>query len=130
MKGEDRRFIHTFGANGDFSAGDVPCELLATCKVLYVGGYLALPGMRQEELALLFRSARERGVKTVLDVVVPGPGEYVSRFESLLPHTDVFLPNHDEAILITGETDARRQADVFCRLGAGTTIMVQLSRAT
>jgi sugar/nucleoside kinase (ribokinase family) len=36
---------------------------------------------------------------------------------------DVFLPNHDEGELITGEKDPLRQAEVFQRLGAGTTIV-------
>src|SRR5262245_41163172 len=33
--GEDRRFIHTFGANADFRAADIPLECVARCKVLY-----------------------------------------------------------------------------------------------
>src|ERR1700757_633330 len=33
VAGQDRRFIHTFGANGEFSAADIP--RFASCKVLY-----------------------------------------------------------------------------------------------
>src|SRR3954447_20966047 len=49
VQGQDRRFIHTFGANREFSAADIPAPLPAGCKVLYVGGYLVMPGLRQEE---------------------------------------------------------------------------------
>src|SRR5262249_49092265 len=81
--GQDRRFIHTFGANAEFTAGDIPMRLVEQSKVLYVGGYLLMPGVRHDELTRLFASAQARGVKTVLDVAIPTPGEYVSRLEGL-----------------------------------------------
>lgn len=123
VQGQDRRFIHTFGANRDFRAADIPAALLDQVKVLYLGGYLVLPGMTQDELAPVFAAARKRGVKTVLDIVVPGKGEYLSHLDKLLPHVDVFLPNNFEGEVLTGEKDPLRQAAVFQRLGAGTTII-------
>jgi sugar/nucleoside kinase (ribokinase family) len=79
----------------------------------------------QADLAPVFAAARARGVKTVLDVVVPGKGEYLPQFERLLPHVDVFLPNQDEAAIITGASDPLAQAEIFQRLGAGTTIITR-----
>src|SRR4051812_24066219 len=38
VAGQDRRFIHTFGANAAFEPDDVPAETPG-CKVLYLGGY-------------------------------------------------------------------------------------------
>src|SRR5436305_9997153 len=76
VAGQDRRFIHTFGANADFRAADIPADGLSRFKVLYVGGYLVMPGLRPGDLSAVFRQARQAGVKTVLDVVVPGPGNY------------------------------------------------------
>jgi sugar/nucleoside kinase (ribokinase family) len=123
VAGQDRRFIHAIGANAEFSAADIPLDRLGRCRVLYVGGYLVMPGVRQDELAEVFAAARKAGVRTVLDVAVPGPGEYLPRLEKLLPHTDVFLPNDHEAGLMTGETDVFRQAERFRRLGVGTSII-------
>jgi sugar/nucleoside kinase (ribokinase family) len=123
VAGQDRRFIHTFGANAHFGAGDIPAERVAHCKVLYLGGYLLMPNVRPEELATVFAAARRAGVKTVLDVATPGPAEYLSRLERLLPHVDVFLPNNHEGELITGEPDPLRQAEVFRRLGAGNVVI-------
>jgi sugar/nucleoside kinase (ribokinase family) len=82
-----------------------------------------MPAMLQEDLVPVFRAAREAGGKTVLDVVTPGPARYLERLEKLLPHVDVFLPNNNEAELITGETDPLRQAMQFHKLGAGTSII-------
>jgi len=123
VAGQDRRFVHTFGANAETSARDLPVEALGRYKVLYVGGYLVMPKLLTEELAAVFAAARKAGVRTVLDVVVPGPGDYLPRLEMLLPHVDVFLPNNHEAELIIGEQDPLRQAERFHRMGAGTAVV-------
>ncbi len=125
VAGQDRRFIHTFGANAVFRAADIPPERVAKCRILYLGGYLVMPQVHQEELAAVFAAARQAGARTVLDVVTPGPGQYLPLLEKLLPHVDVFLPNNHEAELILGETDPLRQAEFFRRLGVGTVIITQ-----
>jgi sugar/nucleoside kinase (ribokinase family) len=53
----------------------------------------------------------------MLDVVCAGPGDHLAALAPLLPQTDIFLPNHDEAVLILGETDGIRQARAFRELG-------------
>ena len=72
VAGQDRRFIHTFGANGAFRAADIPLDRVAKCRVLYLGGYLLMGGVQQDELIPVFAAARRAGAKTVLDVVTPG----------------------------------------------------------
>lgn len=123
VAGQDRRFIHIFGANADFTAADIPLGLVQRCKVLYLGGYLIMPGLKQEELVPIFAAARKAGAKTVLDVATPGKADYLSKLEKLLPHVDVFLPNNDEAELILGESDPLRQAEMFRKLGANTVVI-------
>jgi sugar/nucleoside kinase (ribokinase family) len=118
VKGEDRRFIHSFGANKGLTAADLEPVLDPPPRVLYVGGYLILPGFEAEALAAQFARARRSGVVTVLDVATPGPGDYLRHLRSVLPETDVFLPNTDEAALILGKTDPVRQARAFHDLGA------------
>jgi sugar/nucleoside kinase (ribokinase family) len=130
VQGEDRRFVHTIGANGRLSAGDIPIERVRQAKVLYVGGYLLMPGLEARPLAELFRQARAAGVTTVLDVVVPGPGEHWRHLEPLLPETDVFLPNNDEGELLTGLADPRRQAERFHDAGARTVVITCGGRGT
>ncbi len=130
VAGQDRRFIHTFGANAVFSPADIPATLVKQCRVLYLGGYLAMPRMVQEELTPLFAAARQAGAKTVLDVVVPGPGEYLSRLDRLLLHVDVFLPNNHEAEIMTGESDPVRQAETFRGLGAKTVVITMGSEGS
>src|SRR5438067_10680685 len=71
VAGQDRRFIHTFGANAEFSTADIPLERVRRCRILYLGGYLLMPNVRQDELVTVFAAARHAGAKTVLDVAVP-----------------------------------------------------------
>ncbi|HZV03690.1 MAG TPA: carbohydrate kinase family protein [Gemmataceae bacterium] len=130
VAGQDRRFIHTFGANAAFCAADIPLERVAKCRILYVGGYLLMGGLEAEELIPVFAAARQGGAKTVLDVVTPGPAAYLPRLEKLLPHVDVFLPNDYEAELILGEKDALRQAERFHELGARTVIITMGDRGS
>jgi sugar/nucleoside kinase (ribokinase family) len=125
VRGQDRRFIHTIGANARFRASDIPLERVRHSRILYLGGFFVMDGIVQEELAPVFAAARQAGVKTVLDVVTPGSRAYLPHLKQLLPHVDVFLPNHDEAGLITGLSDPVAQADCFRELGVGTVIITQ-----
>lgn len=125
VKGEDRRYIHSIGANAVFNNQDIDYVWIKRAKVLYLGGLLAMPGLRPAHLVDIFRYAREVNTKTVLDVVVPS-GECNSEgLEALLPYVDVFLPNNDEALAISGLTDPVAQANFFADMGAGTVIITQ-----
>jgi sugar/nucleoside kinase (ribokinase family) len=123
VRGQDRRFVHMVGANARLTAADIPWEEVRRARVLYVGGFLLASGLDGAELADVFRQARAAGVTTVLDVVVPGPGDHWSKLKPLLPHTDVFLPNDDEGRAILGLDDPRRQAECYFDAGAGTVVV-------
>ena len=127
VRGEDRRYIHTFGANADFRVADIPRELVAHAGVLCVSGYLILPAFDPVELAELFTFARQQGVWTILDVVVTEGGneggQHWAALTPVLPQVDFFLPNNDEAQQLTGETDPLRQAQQLRQAGCGTAIV-------
>jgi sugar/nucleoside kinase (ribokinase family) len=118
VRGDDRRFIHSLGANRSFRSADLDLVLDPPPRVLHIGYFLILPGLDAEGLASRFAWARQAGTVTVLDVATPGPGEYLEPLRKVLPHTDVFVPNRDEASLILGEPDPVRQAVIFRQMGA------------
>jgi len=127
VQGEDRRYIHTIGANADFSLADVDYSVLDGSGALYVGGYLAMPRFGSDDLARLFLEAKKRSLTTVLDVVIPG-GSSVSmeQIKPVLAYTDVFLPNDDEARALTGQVDPIGQADYLVRLNPDCTVVITL----
>jgi sugar/nucleoside kinase (ribokinase family) len=118
VRGEDRRFIHAGGANGGFVAEDLDAALAWCPRVLHIGYFLILPNLDAHALAARFKRARAGGTLTLLDVATPGPGQYLDRLRVVLPETDIFVPNTDEAALILGERDPVRQARAFRELGA------------
>ena len=127
---EDRRYLHLFGANQDFGIEDINMEYLANVRSIYVGGYLCMPKFDSNALSSIFRFAKKRGIMTVLDVITPRPGDYLKHFENVLPYVDAFIPNDDEALIITGEKDPGRQADVLLDLGAEVVVITMGSGCT
>ena len=78
-----------------------------------MGGMFLMEGLEASELANVFKQARQNGTITMLDVVTPGPRDYLSDLAKILPETDYFLPNEDEAKLMTGELMPLDQAKDF-----------------
>jgi sugar/nucleoside kinase (ribokinase family) len=129
VKGQDRRYIHLIGANGDLRADDVDPAVFEDAAAFYVGGFLGMPAFDCAGLARLFRAARERRLKTVLDVIIPaGRGVSIESVAEALPYTDVFLPNEDEARALTGEDSAWAQAAALSRLAPASTVIITRGR--
>ncbi len=125
VHGQDRRFISSLGANTRMTVEHIPDDWVRQAKVFYVGGYLMLPGLETEAMVERFRAARQAGNQTVLDVVHIGSTDSLKALELLLPETDVFLPNVDEATLLTGLIDPWEQAKAFRDRGARTVVITQ-----
>ena len=129
VRGEDRRYLHCVGANADFHLSDVDFKTLDGRRALYVGGYMMMPGFGPQALASLLQEAKARGLMTVVDVVIGGgtrPGW--EQIEGVLPWTDLFLPNNDEAGLLTGKEDPLEQAEALGRLNPKCTVVITLGR--
>jgi sugar/nucleoside kinase (ribokinase family) len=123
VSGEDRRFIHVVGAIEEFTGRQVTADLIRSSRVLHVAGFGLSHSLSGENVACMFQAAREVGVTTVLDVVVPETIDVGEMLKPVLSFTDVFLPNEDEARLITGLKDPNDQADEFRRRGVGTVVI-------
>ncbi len=121
--GEDRRYIHTFGANNAFTGAEVALDALEPGDVLYIGGLLIMPALSSASAAKLCAEARVRGVFTVLDVVVPAGTDsatgsiYMAYLRPILKHADCFIPNEQEAHALTGAAGIDAQADCFLECG-------------
>lgn len=118
VKGEDRRFVSTTGANAQFSISDVPQEWTDEAEVLYVGGYLMMDKLETQETVDYFKAFQAKGGKTILDVVLYGKRPYWPVLEPLMPYCDYFMPNDDEGRLISGLKDPVEQAKFFVDAGA------------
>ena len=104
VSGEDRRFIHTFGANATLCAADL-APALATRARRALHRRLprparAAPG-RARGAASVVRGGPARA--SCFDVVAPaGRTLSLDDVAGVLPEVDYFVPNDDEAAALTG----------------------------
>ena len=125
VAGEDRRFIHCVGANGEYDGLQVTESAIRRSRILYVGGFCLLDSLTSERVVRLFRMARENGVATVLNVVLSETTDTMAWLHPVLPWTDYFFTNNDEAQRITHQTDPVKQAEALRELGTRTAIVTR-----
>jgi sugar/nucleoside kinase (ribokinase family) len=122
---EDRRYIHTFGANAAFGVAGIDRNWVSALDLFYLGGLFALPAIDFPALAALLQHCRASGAITVVDVVVPGFRADIDLLDALLPHIDYFVPNHDEARVFTRLDAPQDQIRNLLDKGARTVIVTR-----
>ena len=96
--------------------GDVGRHIIAGSKVLHVAGASLMPALDGIPTVELLRFARANGTLTSLDPVVrKGSADVIL---PCLPYLDVFLPNCDESIHITGLHRPEDQLRFYLDAGA------------
>ncbi|WP_104130712.1 carbohydrate kinase family protein [Cryobacterium sp. N21] len=110
--GQDRAFLSSMGAMKNMTTVDVPSDVL-NARFVVLAGYFLLPGLRGQAVTALFERARTRGAETVLDTGWPPQGwtnDVCAEVVEALAGVDVFLPNEDELLGLTGEAEVRPAA--------------------
>ena len=120
---EDRRFIHAVGANTELTGLEVPDEVLQQVRTIAVGGIGLNPQLSGKNVRDLFERAHRFGVTTLLDVVLDDVQLCQQMLVDALPATDIFLPNSDEARLLTGSRDVGGQIQHFLDQGAANVVI-------
>jgi sugar/nucleoside kinase (ribokinase family) len=96
-------------------ASDVPAGYLERARHLHVGAYFLQNGLHSGAPAL-FRRAQRLGLTTSLDCNWDPSETWDSGIREVLPFTDVFFPNEDEARRLAAKRDVRRAAEELGRL--------------
>jgi len=105
----DRIFLHNPGANDAFSAADVDYSLLAAADLFHFGYPPIMARMVEnegDELAAIFRQAKQTGVTTSLDMAFPDPTSKGGRADwhailgKTLPYVDIFTPSVEEILFL------------------------------
>lgn len=113
-RGADRAILTYQGAIAALQAAQIGDTLLRRARHLHVASYFLQPGL-QAGLPDLFRRARAAGLTTSLDTNWDPSGAWLG-LGDLLPETDVFLPNENEALAITHAASAGDALDALGRL--------------
>lgn len=113
-----RPAFHVVGANGTLSAADAPYDAIARATHLHLGAPEFMGG---EEAAKILRFARENGVVTSADLLAPGEQAAAIRdwIAPAFPHVDYLLPNDEQILGLTGETDLEAAARALIAQGVG-----------
>lgn len=104
-------------------ARDLPLSYLQTARHLHVGCFYFLLGL-QKDLPKLFQNAKRLGLTTSLDCNHDPAETWDSGIRDVLRWTDIFFPNRQEALAISGTKSEMQAARV---LGALTgTVAIKL----
>jgi len=98
----ERPAFHVIGANGTYGPDDAPWDAIASATHLHLGGPEFMGG---EAAAKILSHARANGVVTAADVLTPGDPGLLESIGPALGELDYLLPNDEQVLGFTGETD-------------------------
>ncbi len=101
---EDRANTTYPGAMDLLTINDISEKDLSRAKHLHFSSFFLQPGMR-DGVGKLFRTAQELGLTTSFDMQWDPEEEWDLAIEEILPHVNVFLPNENELIYLSGKND-------------------------
>lgn len=113
----ERPSMHLLGANLTYGLDDVPWEAIAEATHLHLGGPELIGA---DTAARILAHAREHGTVTSVDLLAPGALGSFEQLAPVLPYVDHLLPNDDQVLGFSGETDLRAGAEKLRDAGAGT----------
>lgn len=111
--GGERSFLHVVGANATFCYDDIDFSVIDECDAVFVTGTYLLNKFDGEDTVKFLKKCQEMGKTTFLDVCYDASGRWGEVLFPAMPYMDFFMPSIDEAVMIAGETDPDKIADVF-----------------
>jgi sugar/nucleoside kinase (ribokinase family) len=113
----ERPAFHVVGANGTYGADDAPLDEIAAADHLHLGAPEFMGG---EAAARVLEHARANGTRTSADVLAGGDPGLFEWIAPALPHLDTFLPNDEQVLGFTGESDLEAGCRALLDRGVGT----------
>ncbi len=118
----ERPALHVIGANGAFELNDVNWTAIEAAQFLHVGGTSLMEKFDGEPASQVVKVAKQKGLTTTWDFIgVPKPN-LAEMIAHSLPYIDYFMPNIEEAQMISGLHDRRAMQQFFFDRGVTTII--------
>lgn len=118
-----RTFFGSRGANQFMDLGDVSSGLLKQCDAAHVVGYSFLNPGPEKMARQILRQYHARGQQVSLDVGMEPAKKIPQKILRLLPQVDLLFVSSEEAALLTGRSNARKNFLQFQRAGAKEVVM-------
>ncbi len=101
---QDRANITHCGAMDAFNMSHIPVTELSGFNHLHFSSYFLQKGI-QKNIVDLFRSAKDKGLTTSLDIQWDPANTWAFPYKHCLPFVDVFLPNEAEILLLSSQSE-------------------------
>lgn len=118
----ERPALHVIGANGAFTLADVTWDAIAAANFLHVGGTSLMASFDGEPASHVVRFAKEHGLTTTWDFIGVPRDNLAAMIAYSLPYIDYFMPNIEEARMISGLHGRHEMQRYFMEHGAKTVI--------
>ncbi|MEJ5961065.1 carbohydrate kinase family protein [Pedobacter immunditicola] len=99
---QNRANVTYCGAMEMFNKTNVPVHRFADFKHLHISSYFLQKGI-QKEIPNLFKLAKDNGLSTSLDIQWDPENKWKFPYQDCLPYVDVFLPNENELLMLSGK---------------------------
>ncbi len=119
---EDRAMVTHAGAMEHLTPQDISEEKLAQAGHLHFSSYFLQPGIKSD-VGTMFKMAKETGLTTSFDMQWDPAEKWDLDFRNVLPFVDVFLPNRQELIELTGQINI---SEGVKSLGASNIVAVKM----
>lgn len=130
MIGNDgqRHFIKTQNAaSGSFRMEDIDFDFISDARAVSLASIFCSKLRDPEVILKIVKTARENSVITFADMVPMTGGETLKDIAEVMPYLDYFLPNLEEAAMLTGLEDPDEMADCLLKYGIKN-VVVKLGR--
>jgi len=119
----ERPALHVKGANTSLSLDHIDWDLIDAADYVHVGGTCLLDKFDGEPTAEVLRRAQAGGAITSLDMLGMPDADFDKLFGPVLPYLDWFLPNEDDARMVSGKQDLDEAIAWLNESGVGGTVV-------
>ena len=114
----ERPALHVMGTNATFCFEDVPQDVVRNADFVHIGGFYLMPKFDGEDTVKTLKVARAGKAITTMDILGIKQDNMAEKILPTMPYLDYFMPNLEEAQMITGLTDLDELCDFFLNAGA------------
>lgn len=119
----ERPALHVMGSNASFCFDDVPVDLIAKADFVHVGGFYLMPKFDGPDTVKTLKLAKSSGAITTMDILGIKQEKMAEKIAPCMPYLDYFMPNLEEAGMITGLSDPDEMCKYFLSAGAKNVIL-------
>lgn len=113
----ERHFLCYGSANRNLTVEDVLSEIDEDTEHLHIGSFMSLDGLEGENMVRMFRTAKEKGIRTSFDVTYDTEGKWLEKIKDGLPYTDIMFASFDEAVALSGCCTPKKIGEFFRSMG-------------